>query len=240
LYEDVVKSSNKTQIHSLKLSNNDTCGQIKGFLECFSLEEFPHLQSLTLTHVRENNIDKLQAMLPLINELSCFRSLDSNVDILTEIPKPKLRKLIIPNLIPIDTISSITSLTLSKCSLHELYQTFYYAPMLTYLNVEDISSSDHPTNNMTNHSAIHLKQLIILRFRAKFEYLETFAKQTPNLKCLTISMHNNISIIDASHWENLINSSLHYLTTFEFAFSNDNDHQNMSIIIEFQQFQNDF
>jgi hypothetical protein len=141
----------KTQIYSLKLSNNDTCGQIKGFLECFSLEEFSHLQSLTLTHVRKNNIDKLQAMLPLINELSCFRLFDSNVDILTEIPTPKLRKLTVPNLIPIDTISSITSLTLSKCPLHELYQIFYYAPMLTYLNVEDVSTSDHPTNNMTDH-----------------------------------------------------------------------------------------
>ena len=41
-------------ISSLHLSNKDTCGQIKAFLSLFPLNKYPHLHSLTLTHVEKS------------------------------------------------------------------------------------------------------------------------------------------------------------------------------------------
>jgi hypothetical protein len=59
----------KGHIYSLKLSNKDICGQIKTFL---SLDEFPHLQLLTLIGVEQDDMKVLKTMLPLIPQLSSF------------------------------------------------------------------------------------------------------------------------------------------------------------------------
>src|ERR1700722_16262219 len=53
------------QIYSLKLSNENTCGQIDAFLSIFSLNEFSSLQSLTLSEIEKQNIEKLKIILPL-------------------------------------------------------------------------------------------------------------------------------------------------------------------------------
>ncbi|CAF2950886.1 unnamed protein product [Rotaria sp. Silwood2] len=39
----------KSQIYSMHLSNKGSHGQIEAFLSLFSIDEFPHLRSLTLT-----------------------------------------------------------------------------------------------------------------------------------------------------------------------------------------------
>jgi hypothetical protein len=57
----------KKQIYALHLSNNDTCYSIQSFLSLFSLDEFLHLRSLTLTKVTTDNFKKLKTMLPLDN-----------------------------------------------------------------------------------------------------------------------------------------------------------------------------
>jgi hypothetical protein len=46
----------KTQIRSLHLLNYNTCISIQAFLSFFSLDEFSHLRSLTVTLIEENNV----------------------------------------------------------------------------------------------------------------------------------------------------------------------------------------
>ena len=79
----------KRHIHSLQLSNKDTCGEIKKLLSLFSLNEFPHLQSLTLTEVEQDEVEKLKIMLPSMPQLSSFRWIkprNEDREILTKIP----------------------------------------------------------------------------------------------------------------------------------------------------------
>jgi hypothetical protein len=64
-------SEMKRQVCSLRLSNNDTCGQIEAFLSLFTLDEFHSLRSLTLTGVGKRNLEKLKPMLSLLPKL-CF------------------------------------------------------------------------------------------------------------------------------------------------------------------------
>jgi hypothetical protein len=57
----------KQQIYSLELSNKQACGQIEAFLSFFPLSEFSHLQSLKLSGVENENIEKLKTMLPSLS-----------------------------------------------------------------------------------------------------------------------------------------------------------------------------
>jgi hypothetical protein len=113
----------KSEIYSLCLSNKDTCGQIQAFLKLFSLHEFSRLQSLTLTQVTEENMEKLKSMLLLTPHLYCFHLRDGdlmNNEILFVLPISKLRILSIPFVYPLLTsvigISTIRNLTICQCS----------------------------------------------------------------------------------------------------------------------------
>jgi hypothetical protein len=242
----------KKQIYSLKLSNKDTCGQIEIFLSFFSLNEFSHLRSLTLVQIEKNNVDKLKTMLPLMFQLNSFRLIrffdfkNEENELLSILPMSNLRILSIPTLqsilIHIDKTSIITHLTVSSCSLDQLLcQLFKYAPLLKYLNIQNIYKTSHSIKNSDWHNAIHLKQIIIDSFEYLFDEFEIFIKSIPNLKSLTISALDNICMIDAYQWEYLIKSSLPYLKIFQFTFGlycrgkvrND-------IVEKFKQFQNDF
>jgi hypothetical protein len=66
----------KKQIYTLHLSNKDTCYSIQSFLSLFSLDEFLHLRSLTLTGITEDNLKTLKTMLPLVTELVSFGLID--------------------------------------------------------------------------------------------------------------------------------------------------------------------
>ncbi|CAF1494892.1 unnamed protein product [Adineta steineri] len=234
----------KNQVYSLKLSNKDTCGQINEFLSFFSLDEFIHLHSLTLIQVKENSLQKLKSILPLIPQLHSFHLLDSN-DIQLTYPLPSnLQILTIPTLSSIDKLSSITNLTISGCSIDQLLNhLFKYAPMLTYLNIQYLSSYYSTITNYSNVNftkAVHLKELVISNFQYKFEDLKCLVKYIPKLITLKFTGTYDLDMIDANQWESLIKSSLSCLETFKFIFNyiykpNDNHMED-----RFNQFQTDF
>ncbi|CAF1553421.1 unnamed protein product [Rotaria sp. Silwood1] len=95
----------KNQVYSLVLSNKDTPGQIKTFLSLFSLNEFIHLDSLTLIQIEENILQKLKSTLPLIPQLHSFHLLDSNDIHLTHPLISNLQILSIPTLSSINNLS---------------------------------------------------------------------------------------------------------------------------------------
>ena len=236
----------QNQIYSLKLSNEDTCGQIDAFLSIFSLNEFSSLQSLTLSEIEKENIEKLK----IIKPLSSFHMICDNIqdnEIFDILPMFNLRTLSISSLHSIekrinDTLN-ITNLTIHDCSLeHLLYHMFKYFPMLKYLNIKYLTRRNRPieTDDNNTYNGIHLKELIIGQLIYDFDEFEVFIKQIPNLKSLTIHAEGDINMINACQWENLIESSLPYLNIFKFNFGcrrNDND----EIILKmFKHFQDDF
>ncbi|CAF3632166.1 unnamed protein product [Rotaria sp. Silwood1] len=121
----------------------------------------------------------------------------------------------------IDQVSSITNLTISDGDFDSLQQLLKTIPMLKYLNCQNISQRkkfwNHPTE-LENYRRVHLKQLIMIKFRCKFEDFKMFIKHTPNLKSLIISANYERQMIDAYSWEQLITSSLSRLTRFQFTF----------------------
>ncbi|CAF3695309.1 unnamed protein product [Rotaria sp. Silwood1] len=239
----------KNQIYSLKLSNKNTCGQIHAFLSIFSFKEFSYLRSLTLVDVEKKNIQNLKITLPQLSELISFHMICHTFEdneILDVLPMFNLRTLSLNSVQTcINNTSNIINLTIHTCSLeHLLYYLFKYFPMLKYLNVECISRYNHSIkddNSLINkYNGIHLKQLIIGLFKYNFEDFEMFVKQIPNLKNLTIHSKNNINMIDAYKWKNLIQSSLSYLNIFKFKFSCDRKHNDKIILKMFERFQDDF
>ncbi|CAF4213339.1 unnamed protein product, partial [Rotaria sordida] len=186
-------------------------------------------------------------MLPLVPKLCCIRLNDHEIEadkLLSTVSMSKLRILAISRLdsilVSTHEILPIRNLTLSNCSLDELRQLFKYAPMLRYLNIENIHRNYRSTYNgiyFNNNHAIHLKQLIVSNFIDKFDELIELLKQTPNLKSLTISTDHKIDIIDAYQWEYLITSLLLHLHSFKFKFiySLEDD-----ILHKFKQFQSNF
>ncbi|CAF1322766.1 unnamed protein product [Rotaria sordida] len=213
----------KNQIYTLVLSNKDTSDQIKTFLSLFSLNEFLHLHSLTLIQVEENILQKLKLIIPLIPQLHSFHLFDSNDIYLTDPLTSNLEILSIPTLSSINKFSSITNLTISACSLDQLFHyLFKYAPMLTYLNIQYLSSYYSYTTNYSNidfMKAIHLKELIISNFEYKFEDFKLLAKYIPKLTSLKFYGTYDLDMIDANQWEYLIISLLPYLDTFKFIFN---------------------
>jgi hypothetical protein len=138
----------KTQIRSLHLSNDNTCVSIKRFLSLFSLNEFSHLRSFTLTEVKSKNVEQLQLVLPLLSELNCFCLMDRATEVkilLSVVQISQLRTLSVDTLSSIltssDAISLIKNLTISYCSPEEFYQLFRRLPMLQYLNIQNLHKS---------------------------------------------------------------------------------------------------
>jgi hypothetical protein len=125
-----------------------------------------------------------------------------------------------------------------------LFHLFKSLSRLKYLSIGildigyDILTIDQL--HLTNNHAVHLKRLVIDEFRDEFNLLEILLQRTPNLKQLTISVTDNIEMIDACRWERLITVSLPCLNVFNFTFGvtfedNDND-----ISDRFQLFQTEF
>ncbi|CAF1260329.1 unnamed protein product [Rotaria sp. Silwood1] len=234
----------KNQIYSLILTNKDTSDQIKTFLSLFSLNEFLHLHSLTLIQVEENILQKLKLIIPLIPQLHSFHLFDSNDIHLTDSLTSNLEILSIPTLSSINKFSSITNLTISACSLDQLFHhLFKYAPMLTYLNIQYLSSYYSYTTNYSNidfMKAIHLKELIISNFEYKFEDFKLLAKYIPKLTSLKFYGTYDLDMIDANQWEYLITSLLSCLDTFKFIFNYIYKPNDNHIEDKFNKFQTDF
>lgn len=220
----------RKQVYSLKLSNHGTCSQIDVFTSLFSLDEFSSLRSLTLTGVEKNNFEKLKIMLPK----SCsIHIIEPDDELKGELPIRSLRRIeTLPatlecHLPLIFELSSITNLTISRCTCHDVSQLISYLSMLKYLNVRGIFNGYSWTNSyqgFSNEHAVHLKQLILLDFSEDFNQFEQLIKQTPSLKRLMISTSCSEDLLNVVRWKDLIASALPLLTVFKFEFSS--NHRN--------------
>jgi hypothetical protein len=136
-------------------------------------------------------------MLPYLSNLYYFfytnKKIFKQFEILTALPLSRIETLSVPQLYfgsaSIHETTSITSLTVSRCYLHQLYQLFKYAPMIKYLKTKCLVSSDSQKNELylNNVYAICLRRLIVESCDLEFEELEIFLKLMPNLINLTIS-----------------------------------------------------
>ena len=233
------------QIYSLQLSNRNTCISIDKFLSSFSLFGFLHLRSLILIGITADDTEKLMMILPLINRLISFQSKSSNPMTISLMLKPQSLSTV-PltwELLPEETTSLLTNLTLSFSSLHNLYYIFKYAPMLKYLTIDYFSRGSFSQlikdMNLNDHHAHHLKQLIITNSQCNFEEIEVLVKPTPNLKSLILYASNKIDMIDDDRWQNVITTSLPHLNIFKFKFdfhhTSQNDHFSDKFQSEFWQ-----
>ena len=217
----------KKQIYSLHLSNENTCGQIQAFLSYFSLHEFSNLHSLKLTQIEEEDVEKLQLMLPLIPNLHTFHSIPAFNDILNALPMSNLQILSVGSIKFLHEDLTITNLTVYSCALNE--SLFRHVPLLKYLKITDVSLPDNI--NDINYQLIHLKRLIIGSCLYEFNYLRTFLMHTPNLKHLNLYSKNE-TMINAHDWEHLITTSITHLKIFKFIFFCDIDGGTGNVIQE--------
>src|SRR5689334_17247497 len=101
---------------------------------------------------------------------------------------------------------------------------------LKYLKVEHIDR--YGQNNgvpAVSRPAIYLKQLIMGNFEDEFNDVVRILNQTSNLRSLTIDANNNIHMIDACQWQQLITSSLPHLNIFKFKFQCSHESENKDI-----------
>lgn len=240
----------KQHITSLQLSNANTCQQIDLFLSKFSLDEWTHLQSLTLIHIEEIHIPKLKFFLPRMHQLHSIRLIEMSNgmmggnELLTILPLANLRMLTIPILTQIDTTSIITHLSITDCSLDQIiYWLMKCTPRLKYLTIANLckASSQWRYDSRDYHPVVHLKQLIIQNLAYSFEEFASLIKQMPNLRHLAICTLDNLCMIHADQWEDFIGSFLPNLKQFQFIFGVYYHKKNRSdILAKFQQFERDF
>jgi hypothetical protein len=246
----LTNSQLKFQIFSLRLSNQCGYDQISAFLSNFSLNKFSHLRSLSLIKLDENHISELVRMLPQLSNLRHFNLTPSWYDsdhILTSLPTSMVQTLMIPNLgftlELIDHFTSLANLTISSCSIYELYRLLEFIPQLRYISIETIRYDsrmiiDEP--HLSNDRGVHLKRLIIHSFTSGSTSLGRFLQQTPNLEFLMISTFYRGKIIAADRWQQLITNSLLRLRVFKFNFSIKFEGKDSEILDKFQEFQSDF
>jgi hypothetical protein len=138
--------------------------------------------------------------------------------------------------------SFITKLKLSEYYLIEFEQLLVHTPMLKYLYIRHMyyAKDNNMNQPFENRCYAHLKKLVVNNFYSTFEIFVLFIKQTPNLKHLSISDSDAVDMIDADQWEQLIRSSLPYLTVFKFIFDNLSHEEIPDIMTKLKQFQTDF
>ena len=187
----------KKQILSLQLSDDrDTCGKIQAFLSLFSLDEFRHLRFLSLTSVKETNIKKLQSMLSSLSNLSCFTLSDTyeSDEIFATLPRSKIQNLSIlslnENSINNLRTTSITHLTISRCSWNNLLYMITFVPLLKYFTIESLSYNYGFNNNISyvdNKQSVYLETLIVKNGDVvEYDHFEIVLKHVPNLKSLSV------------------------------------------------------
>jgi hypothetical protein len=220
------------QIYSIKLSDEQTPGQIQSFFTYFSLTEFTRLRSLTLIEFKENNIEQLLFILPLLTQLTCLRLISSlaNFTLISKLPKLAFRE-----------ITPLTKFTVRFANLNDIYQLLLQMPLLQYLNIlrgtqyEPMSSAE--INRLHDH-VNHLKHLIMSDIiPVNTDNLIDIISHMINLRSLTISTSENSDIVNASRWQQLITSALPHLTVFRFKFGLRDRNE---IIQKYNEFQSDF
>ncbi|CAF3698987.1 unnamed protein product [Rotaria sp. Silwood1] len=235
----------KSQICSLYLSNGNGYEQLSTFSSYISLDQLSNLQTLSLDGIDQNIIWGLIWTLPHLLNLRHFNFTASSdsADLLFEaIPTSTIQSLSMPTMefdsIFVEQFTSVVSLTISTCSLRQLYEIFKYLPQLKCLFTNKIHFASGSETN--EYVAVHLKRLIIYEFTFKFEILENLLVSTPNLESLTILAYDNNHMIDANRWQKLIEFTLSHLNTFKFKFGITCGIKNQNIIHMLQQFQSDF
>ncbi|CAF1516478.1 unnamed protein product [Adineta ricciae] len=240
-----------TQIHSLYLSNENTCWQIQPFLSRFSLGRFIHLQSLTLKAVTEDNLELIRSTLPYLEQLTSFNytGFDAQIDvIISALPMSKLKILSIPTLpsrnTSINQFSSLENLTVSSCDQNQLTSIWKSATRLKHLQISTWSHSSFTADIFAKLSyvddAIHLTHLTIEHFPYDNDTLRMIFKQTPNLTYLKIDVCYGDNAIRASVWENIIRLYLLRLIHFQFVFSCDRHTESRCIEMGFEEFRGQF
>ncbi len=235
------------QIYSLKLSNENTHGQIQAFLTYFSLDKFTQLRSLTLIEIKENNVEQLSSILPLLSQLTSLRlvrSLMTSDVLISKLPRCK------PNILSTSSLNSTLSsfqeiISLTKLSvklgrINQYYQILLDMPFLQYLNISRALQSDSVSSadiSLLRGRVNHLTHLIIADCIVDTNDLMNAITHMINLRSLTVSVYHNSDIIDASRWERLITSSLPHLSIFRFKFGILDQNE---IVKKYEEFQSDF
>ncbi|UJR07136.1 hypothetical protein I4U23_011424 [Adineta vaga] len=222
----------KNQLYSLHLSNENTCYPIHLFISKFSLLQFPHLRSLTLSKITEKNWKSIGTELSSIPELSCFRIFQCDISgksIIPMLPISKLQTLIIPfpsfpKVTPDIQLSSLIHLSIFGCHLHELFIILNNASKLNYIELRNVpppkwglfwSMTDDAHNSTP---ANNLKTLHIHWFQGNIDALFMLLERTPNLENFIILSNSDPNMIQADKWQNFIISSLPHLRNFKFRF----------------------
>jgi len=239
----------KRHVISLNLSKN-TSNAMETFISFVSLEEFSQLQVLTIDYLSEKIISRISSMLPLLTNLRCFCFKDFRIGvhtILELLPKTTIETLSIPilprNLTLTHPFISLVNLTISRCTVEDLYCFFKYLPSLKYLEIRDIIGYPHTTIDelrLHHEQLVNLTRLVIHRFTGRFDFLEGIFKRTPNLKVLVISTGSHSDLIDGPRWQYLITTSLPLLKVFKFKFSFLFRIYDSNIVDKFEQFHTEF
>ncbi|UJR07300.1 hypothetical protein I4U23_011588 [Adineta vaga] len=230
----------KNRIRSLHLSHETVYDQISTFLSRFSLDQFLHLRSLCLAVDYEGYARK---------DMKWAEEIDN---IVTALSRSNIQSLSVPvlelNFAVLDPFTSVINLTIShSCSVSRVCLFFKYLPKLQYLSINYLKGCDwwkiDELNSTNEHTATHLKQLIVRGspvYFGSFNSLETILRKTPNLSSLTISVENDLEILNPQDWQRLIESVLPRLTNFQFKFGMTYLRKDNDIYKRFEHFQNDF
>ncbi|CAF3783858.1 unnamed protein product [Rotaria sp. Silwood1] len=234
------------QIYSLKLSNEQAYCQIQAFFTYFSLIEFTQLRSLTLIEIKENDIERLSSILPLLSQLTCLRLMPSLTVLDTlhhKLPKCK------PNILLTSSMSSIltsqeiiplTKLSIRFGRMNHIYQMLLDMPLLEYLNISrglQFESESSIDISQLHGRVNYLKYLNVSDCMVNADNLMDAIGHMINLRSLIVSVYYNSDIIDAFRWKHLIISSLPHLTVFRFRFGTLDRNE---IIRKYENFQTDF
>lgn len=223
------------QIYSFQIKTNEDYLPCNIFLSYFSLKQLSYLQ-------------KFQSILPLSTNpfIKSKWNNDNPENIklsLVHLFSSKLKILSLSNIkscpLKLPQSSTITNFQIIECNTKFLCQLLECLPMLKHLLIKSLrlnDTNDHQ-NPFKNWYALHLKRLIIDDYDYHFKHLAILLKQTPNLKYFNISSSNNIDLINANYWQQLIKSSLSHLIDFKFSFR---CYYQQNIITKFQQFQTKF
>lgn len=217
----------KKKIYSIEMSNRPFINDISNFLSSFPLNEFPHLEILSLKNMDHDIKRPIYSMLPLMTELTDFHIVFNKCKPTEVYPLSsfsKLRKITINKL---DTnvklecnLHHLTHLTLLKCAVPSTYNFLKQTSSLKYLHIQAIYHKHEfskKTPSSQNIPLIHLKTMILSNYDLVPPDFEQLISLTPNLHCLTMQSDREC-FIDASLWKNWISLYIRQLKNFKFSF----------------------
>ena len=217
----------KQQVYSLRLSINSLYDQIRIFRAWFSIDEFPHLRMLSFIGNENTEEVNIKSKLPLS----------------AEIFEPLLEDFFIAKLFSngnrlLQTeLSAITHITLIDSYLYDLVILLKNASALEFLKIQKIINYGS-MKEMDIYPNASMKYLTIEQCESNFEDLEFLLSHTRNLTFFRVITSDTNELVDALHWERLINLLLCQLSDFQFIFNN--LFETNDLINKFEQFQSDF